>query len=70
MEHLARPVSRAYCIILSPGNAPEVFVNALKASATPPRGPVIVEVPKDVWRETVRVPEGYWKGLRGLSMPV
>jgi len=70
LESLARPVSRAYYTIRSPGDAPEVLVNALKASTTPPRGPVIVEVPEDVWRETVRVPEGYWKGLRGLSMPV
>lgn len=64
LESLAEPVSRAYYTIRSPNDAPEALADALKTAVKPPRGPVIVEVPEDVWRETVRVPESYWEELK------
>ncbi len=64
LESLTKPVSKAYYTIRSPSDAPEVLVDALRDSMTPPRGPVVVEVPEDVWRETVRVPGSFWKELK------
>lgn len=63
LESVARPLSRAYYVVRSSSNAPEALAEALRASNTTPRGPVVVEVPEDVWREKVRVPDSYWRRL-------
>lgn len=63
LESVARPLSRAYHVVRTPGDAPEALADALKASRSTPRGPAVVEVPEDVWRERVRVPDSYWRRL-------
>ncbi len=61
LESLASPITKAYYTIQSPSDAPEALSDALRDATTPPLGPVVVEVPEDVWRETVRVPDRFWE---------
>ncbi len=58
-ESIASPISKGFYSIRDPSDAPEAMVEAVREAATPPRGPVVVEVREDIWKSRVSVPDDY-----------
>ncbi len=46
---VARPLSKFYARVESPGDAARVVAEAVRAALTPPFGPAVVEVSEDLW---------------------
>ncbi len=62
-ESLSRPIVKEYLLVKNAGDAAEAFKRAFTEASTPPRGPVVLEVAEDVWREKTRVNDSYFREL-------
>jgi len=50
-KSIIAPITKAQYRIDDPENAIEILVNAFNVAATPPQGPVFIEVPEDMWNK-------------------
>ena len=50
------PYVKAFFRLGQPADVPDTFVQAWTAAATPPAGPVVLEVPEDLWDQAEQVP--------------
>ncbi len=69
LEAAASPLAKSYHVVSNASDAPEALESAFREALSPPPGPVVVEVPEDVWRENVRVEDSYWRTLAEASRP-
>ncbi len=68
-EVIAGPVSMSYTVLDRPSEAPDRLLEALKPLRRTVRGPVVVEVPEDLWRAEVEVDEGYYREVEEAVTP-
>ena len=52
-QRLAAPITRAAARLIDPEKLPETLEHLLRQALSPPRGPVVLEVPEDLWGATV-----------------
>ncbi len=67
VESSVKSVSKSYHYIGSGSEAAESLVETVKSLFSPPGGPAVIEIPRDVWREPVQMPAGFWKELSGVA---
>lgn len=74
LVEMAKPVSKAAWEVSRAEDLPEALERAFHLALTPPRGPVVVAVPMDVWEEEAPppplkalLPPGPPQGLEGLA---
>ncbi len=52
-QALAAPITKAARRLNNPEELPRILVELVKSATTPPRGPVLLEVPEDLWNKEV-----------------
>jgi acetolactate synthase-1/2/3 large subunit len=68
-ESVFKPITVHYEVLSDPGRVWEAFLEAAKRSMGAPRGPAVVEVPEDVWRQRAGGDDGLLEEMRSLSPP-
>ncbi len=67
LESALGPITKAYHTVTSPTGYWEILAEALNEATTTPRGPVVVEVPEDLWKSRTRVPKSLRELLSGAN---
>ena len=68
-QSIAKPLAKYYGIVNSPGEALQVFAEAIRAAVEPPMGPAVIEVPEDLWKASAPVDKEVLEGIGVRSEP-
>ncbi len=63
-ETLSKPLTNYHGTITKPNEAPSILSEAFRKLQGPPRGPVIIEVAEDVWKEEITITNEDFKMLQ------
>ncbi len=69
-EALAKPLSTSYVRIDRPSEAPQLLLDALSGLKRQPRGPIVIDVPEDLWRSEVQVGDEYFERVEDTVKPL